>query len=220
MANAAAATAHSGCHDGHTVDERSGVNRFHRYYCASRGWAHLVQTTLVPAVLQGTELGRRVLEIGPGPGLTTEVLAGTAPELTAIEIDPKLAKATHRRVPAARIVQADATRMPFADRTFSAVVCLTMLHHLPVPELQDRLFAEVHRVLVPGGVFCGSDNPGRGLKFRLIHLGDNRTIVDPGTLGGRLRDAGFEQARIRTGSRIVFHAHRPTGELDRRAHVP
>jgi hypothetical protein len=118
------------------------VNRFHRYYCASRGWARLVQTSLVPAVLEGTELGRRVLEIGPGPGLTTEVLAGTAPELAAIEIDPTLARATRHRVPAARVVQGDATRMPFADGTFSAVVCLTMLHHLPFPELQDRLFAE------------------------------------------------------------------------------
>jgi hypothetical protein len=57
------------------------MNRFHRYYCASRGWARLVQTTLTPAVLQGTELSRRVLEIGPGPGLTTEVLARVAPEL-------------------------------------------------------------------------------------------------------------------------------------------
>jgi SAM-dependent methyltransferase len=88
-------------------------------------------------------------------------------------------------------------------------VCLTMLHHLPDPELQDRLFAEVHRVLGPGGVFCGSDNPGRGLRFRLIHLGDNKTVVDPATLGARLHAAGFVQVRIRAGSRIVFHAHRP-----------
>jgi SAM-dependent methyltransferase len=161
------------------------VNRFHRYSCGSPSWARLVQTTLVPAVLEGTELGRRVLEI-----------------------DPTLARATRHRVPAARVVQADATSMPFADAAFSAVVCLTMLHHLPFPELQDRLFAEVHRVLAPGGVFCGSDNPGRGLKFRLIHLGGNRTVVDPATLG-RLQRAGLEQARIRTGSRIVFHAHRP-----------
>jgi SAM-dependent methyltransferase len=185
------------------------VNRFHRWYCGSPGWASLVQTTLVPAVLEGTKLGPRVLEIGPGPGLTTKVLAGVAAELTAVEIDPALARATRHRVPAAHVAQGDATRMPFADATFSAVVCLTMLHHLPTPELQDRLFAEVHRVLAPGGVFCGSDNPGRGLKFRLIHLGDNRTIVDPSTLGSRLHGAGFGQARIRTGSRIVFHAHRP-----------
>jgi SAM-dependent methyltransferase len=185
------------------------VNRFHRHYCASRGWADLVRTTLVPAALQGTELGRRVLELGPGPGLTTEVLAGAAPRLTAIEIDPALARATRARVPAAHVVQGDATTMPFPDTTFSAVVCLTMLHHLPDPQAQDRLFAEVHRVLVPGGVFCGSDNPGRGLRFRLIHLGDNRTVVDPATLGDRLRGAGFEQARVRSGSRIVFRAHRP-----------
>ena len=64
-------------------------------------------------------------------------------------------------------------------------------------------------MLTPGGVFCGSDNPGRGLKFRLVHIGDNRTVVDPATLGGRLHAAGFEQAQIRTGSRIVFHTHRP-----------
>jgi SAM-dependent methyltransferase len=168
-----------------------------------------VQTTLVPAVLEGTELGPRVLETGPGPGLTTEVLAGVASELTAIEIDLKLAIATRDHVPTAHIVQGDATAMPFADATFSAVVCLTMLHHLPYPELQDRLFAEVHRVLGPGGVFCGSDNPGRGLKFRLIHIGDHKTVVDPATLGKRLHTAGFEQARIHTGSRIVFHARRP-----------
>ena len=185
------------------------MNRFHRYYCASPGWARLVQTTLVPAVLEGTELGPRVLEIGPGPGLTTEVLAGAALDLTAVEIDPALAKTTRDRVPTAHVVQGDATTMPFADGTFSAVVCMTMLHHLPLPALQDRLFVEVHRVLRPGGVFCGSDNPGRGLKFRLIHIGDDRTIVDPGTLGPRLHNAGFEQARIRTGSRIVFRAHRP-----------
>jgi SAM-dependent methyltransferase len=185
------------------------VNRFHRYYCASPGWARLVQTTLVPAVLEGAELGPRVLEIGPGPGLTTEVLAGVAPELTAIELDPALARATRDRVPTADMVQGDATTMPFADATFSAVVCLTMLHHLPYPELQDRLFGEVHRVLRPGGVFCGSDNPGRGLKFRLIHIGDNKTVIDPASLADRLQAAGFEQAQIRAGSRIVFHARRP-----------
>jgi SAM-dependent methyltransferase len=185
------------------------VNRFHRWYCASPGWARLVETTLLPAVLEGTELGGRVLEVGPGPGLTTRVLAGVAPDLTALELDPRLAATARDQVPAATVVQGDATTMPFADASFSAVVCLTMLHHLPRPELQDRLFAEARRVLTPGGVLCGSDNPGRGLKFRLIHLGDNRTVVDPATLAQRLRTAGFDQAQVRAGSRIVFSARRP-----------
>jgi SAM-dependent methyltransferase len=185
------------------------VNRFHRYYCASPGWARLVRASLVPAVLEGTDLGGRVLELGPGPGLTTEVLAGVAPDLTALELDARLAVVARDQVPSARVVQGDATAMPFPGASFSAVVCLTMLHHLPRPEAQNRLFAEVHRVLAPGGVFCGSDNPGRGLKFRLIHIGDNKTVVDPATLGRRLEAAGFEPPRVKAGSRIVFHARRP-----------
>jgi len=185
------------------------MNRFHRWYCASPGWARLVRASLVPAVLEDTDLGGRVLEVGPGPGLTTEVLAGVAADLTALELDPRLAVAARDQVPAARVVQGDATAMPFAGASFSAVVCLTMLHHLPRPELQDRLFAEVHRVLAPGGVFCGSDNPGRGLRFRLIHLGDSKTVVDPATLGRRLAAAGFDRPAVRAGSRIVWHARRP-----------
>ena len=50
---------------------------------------------------------------------------------------------------------------------------MTMLHHLHHAAAQDRLLAEARRVLLPGGVLCGSDNLGqRGSGFRLIHLGD------------------------------------------------
>ena len=42
-----------------------------------------------------------MLEIGPDPGLTTRVLARVAPELNAIEIDPKLPKTAHAHMPAA-----------------------------------------------------------------------------------------------------------------------
>jgi hypothetical protein len=31
-----------------------------------------------------------------------------------------------------------------------------MLHHVPSPEIQDRLFGEVRRVLVPGATFDGT----------------------------------------------------------------
>ncbi|MFZ0041798.1 MAG: class I SAM-dependent methyltransferase, partial [Solirubrobacteraceae bacterium] len=33
--------------------------------------------------------------------------------------------------------QGDATRMPFEDQRFSAVVCFTMLHHIPSRNLVD-----------------------------------------------------------------------------------
>ena len=52
--------------------------------------------------------GHAVLEIGPGPGGLTEVLAGTTGRLVAIEKDADLVPALRARVPAATIVEADA----------------------------------------------------------------------------------------------------------------
>lgn len=43
--------------------------------------------SLLPDALGGVSLGDNVLELGPGPGLTT-LLARTAPRVTAVEIDP------------------------------------------------------------------------------------------------------------------------------------
>jgi 16S rRNA (adenine1518-N6/adenine1519-N6)-dimethyltransferase len=52
--------------------------------------------------------GDTVLEIGPGPGGLTEVLAGRAGRLVAIEKDADLVPTLRARVPAATIVEADA----------------------------------------------------------------------------------------------------------------
>lgn len=58
----------------------------------------------------------------------------------------------------ARIINGDGTDTGLPADEFSAVVCFTMLRHVPTPALQDRLFAEAFRILRPGGVFAGSDS--------------------------------------------------------------
>ncbi len=98
--------------------------------------------------------------------------------------------------------------MPFADCSFSGVVSLTMLHHVPTAALQDRLLAEARRVLRPGGVVAGFNGVGSFL-FRLIHLGDTYTPVNPDTLGRRLEAAGFRDVVVeRRGTRFRFRATR------------
>ena len=186
------------------------MNRFHRRYCASVKWDTLMREHLLPDAIDGVELGDNVLELGPGPGLTTAALAGMTTRLTAIEIDPDLAATAGDRTRDngnVEVIVGDATDLPFGDAEFSAIVCMTMLHHLPDAAAQDRLFAEACRVLRPGGVLCGSDNLGRGIRFRVIHIGDTRTVVDPATLPARLRAAGFDRADVRVGSRLVFHGY-------------
>jgi ubiquinone/menaquinone biosynthesis C-methylase UbiE len=192
------------------------VNWFHRRYCAGEKWNRLVRGSLLPAALQGVDLGDNVLEVGAGPGLVTAALAERTTALTAVEIDPALARrarAAVHRYQHVTVVAADATRLPFPDNEFSSVVCMTMLHHLPDAAAQDTLFAEAARVLRPGGIFCGSDNRGIGLRFHLIHLGDTKTVVPADTLADRLRSAGFGEATVQVGSRIVFRARAPAGVI-------
>src|ERR1700687_3698161 len=143
-----------------------------------------VRGELLPWALQGVELGDEVLEIGPGPGVTTDLLRGRTRRLTALEMDAAAAAALQKRLAgrSGRAVRGDGAAMPFADGSFSGVVAFTMLHHVPSAMLQDRLLAEARRVLRPGGVFAGFDGVGSFL-FRLIHLGDTYTPVDPGTFG-------------------------------------
>jgi SAM-dependent methyltransferase len=191
------------------------MNWLHRRYCASRAWATRVRDEILPGDLDGVELGDDVLEIGPGPGLTTELLHPRVPRLTAIELDDALAASLRERVPGDRVevVTGDATAMPFEDGRFSSAVCFTMLHHVPTPALQDRLFAETCRVLRPGGVFTGSDTSSerRDIPFRLLHIGDVMNLVPPETLGARLEAAGFGSVEVQRsgGGRVRWRAVAP-----------
>ncbi len=77
---------------------------------------------IVPGDLQGVELGDDVLEIGPGPGVTTDVLRSRVPRLTAIEIEARLAESLRARLPSERIevVTGDAASSPARTATRGA----------------------------------------------------------------------------------------------------
>ena len=194
----------------------NGMNWFHRQVCSSGRWRRRLESELFPWALQGVQLGDDVLEIGPGPGATTELLQDRTQRLTALEVEGAAAAALQKRLGGSgvRVIHGDGTAMPFADCSFSGVVSLTMLHHVPTAALQDRLMAEAHRVLRPGGVFAGFDGVGSFL-FRLIHLGDTYTPVNTDTLGARLEAAGFKDVTVERGrARFRFRASRghPGGE--------
>jgi SAM-dependent methyltransferase len=187
------------------------LNRVHNLYCSSGRWARSVEEKLLPWGLKGVELGDDVLEIGPGFGATSRVLARRPVKLSILELEEDYCEHLREELgDRADVVQGDATRMPFEDSTFSAVVCFTMLHHIPSPELQNQLFGEVFRVLRPGGVFAGTDSIGRGVLFKLFHIGDTLVLVDPDGLPGRLGAAGFEETRVSTSPQSLrFSARKP-----------
>jgi SAM-dependent methyltransferase len=178
------------------------MNRLHRHFCRSGLWRKQLEGRLLPWVLGDVELGSDLLEVGPGPGLATDVLRQRAAKLTSIEIDDRLATSLEERLAGTNVevIHGDATDMPFENDRFTAAVSFTMLHHVPSPELQDRLLREVHRVLRPGGLFAGSDSISSRV-FEWIHTFDTLVPVDPETFGARLSSAGFADVAVKAANR-------------------
>jgi SAM-dependent methyltransferase len=187
------------------------MNLAHRWLCNSRIWRKAVQTHILPWALEDVQLGAKVLELGPGPGVTTACLRGLAADLTCIEIDPKYASSLGHRMASngVRVVAGDGAAMPLADAIFDTAVCFTMLHHVPSMVLQDRLLREVMRVLRPEGIFLGTDSV-TSRPFRLFHLFDTIVPVDPHNFSDRLRAAGFANIQVDVrGHDFRFRAHKP-----------
>jgi ubiquinone/menaquinone biosynthesis C-methylase UbiE len=190
--------------------EEHPMNRFHRWFCRTSIWKKALANEIIPWALKGVDLGDDMLEVGPGPGMATDILRERAQRLTSIEIDTRLADALKRRLQdtSVKVVEGNATAMPFADGSFSGAVSFTMLHHVPSIALQDRLLAEVYRVLKPGGVFAGSDSRW-SVGFHLIHLWDTMVIVEPETFAARLAAVGFTDVSVKVAKQAFrFRARR------------
>jgi SAM-dependent methyltransferase len=187
------------------------MNFAHGIVCSSGWWAGKVEHELLPWGLAGVDLGENVLEIGPGLGATTKVLARRPGKLSVVELDERYCARLRRILDDdVEVVQADATEMPFEDGQFSSVVCFTMLHHLPSTRLQDKLLGEATRVLRPGGTFAGTDSLGNGSLFKLLHVGDILVPVAPAELPQRLQDVGLSDPQVDVGGNSFrFRASKP-----------
>jgi SAM-dependent methyltransferase len=176
------------------------VNENHKI-CGSDEWRAHIREEVLPWAIGDQDLGDDVLEVGPGYGATTDVLCKRATRLTAVEIDPELVAVLRERFggfPGVEIVEGDATGLELPDGRFSGAASFTMLHHVPTAELQDRLFAEIVRVLRPGGVFAVGDSLATPER-EAGHVGDTYNPVDPATVARRLCNAGFACAEVRIG---------------------
>lgn len=102
-------------------------------------------------------LGRddNVLDIGCGTGRLTIPLARHVRSVTGLDISQAMLDEAARKARAAghevSFRQGDMANLPFESESFDAVVSILALMHVP-PEDRQRVFAEIRRVLRPGGV--------------------------------------------------------------------
>ena len=186
------------------------MNRAHACLCGSRYWGRAVRTTLVPWVLEAVPPVAHTIEVGAAAGATTAVLLERTETLTCVEIDPVRAEALAARFgDRVRVVCDDAGALPFASDTFDLAVAIAMLHHVPSAAAQDRVLAEMTRVVRPGGVLACYEITANPL-VRALHWFDTMTIIEPDDCATRLTAACLVDVSIdvRT-SGYRFRARKP-----------
>jgi ubiquinone/menaquinone biosynthesis C-methylase UbiE len=137
--------------------------------------------------------GEHVLDVGCGSGaVTREIAKRVGPDGLAVGLDPSPALLVVARDLAresgvgdrAEFREGNALRLPFPERSFDAVVCVTVLSHVPRGE---AAIPEMVRVLRPGGRLGVFDldtdmtaftHPDRALTRRIVAAASDATAVD------------------------------------------
>lgn len=173
------------------------MNRLENWFCSTSFWRRVTQRRLLPWILSGSPLGDHVLEVGAGPGAATAALRRQAARVTSLEYDHAFAAAlaAHHRNGNEAVLQGDAAVLPFTANTFSSAIAILVLHHLRSRELQDCAFAEIYRVLRPGGLFFAFEIPDGWLQHA-IHRNSTFVPVPPASVPARLTAAGFSRVTV------------------------
>ena len=129
-----------------------------------------IQSRIERGFGKGSFKEQEILEIGCGGGLICKELAERG--AITIGVDPSKEALESARVytekadvgQSASFLQAYAEHLPYADGSFSVIVCLDTLEH--VRDLRATI-QEIARVLAPGGIFI-FDTINRTLLARLV----------------------------------------------------
>ncbi|MCJ2052766.1 class I SAM-dependent methyltransferase [Methylobacterium sp. J-070] len=118
--------------------------------------------------------GKRILDIGCGPGTLAKRLVEDGAAVTGIDPGEAALATARAAVPGARFQAATGEALPFADGSFDGAVLLNALHHVPDP---PRALVEATRVLVPGGRLVVVEPLAAGSFFDALRPIEDETEV-------------------------------------------
>lgn len=126
------------------------------YYDQTRSLPEHLMEQLVALLVAELPADGRCLEIGVGTGRIALPLIESGINVVGVDISAEMLRRYVEKAPAnIDVAVADATRLPFADRTFASAIASHVLHLIPG---WKTALDELVRVLTPGGVLLASRN--------------------------------------------------------------
>jgi SAM-dependent methyltransferase len=138
---------------------------------------------------------RPVLDIGCGPGHTTEYLTSLRLMVTGIDLSPKMIDEASRLFPQSRFVVGDFFALPNASSSVAGILAFYCFVHL-APDQLRQVFSEMFRVLSHDGVMLLSFHVGSEV-VRVEHFLNTDAVLDftffePPEVKSLLMSAGFD----------------------------
>ncbi len=151
--------------------------------------------------------GAETLEIGCGPGRITAFLAALGLDAAGLDLSPAMIALAGRHHPGLDFTVGSMTSLPHGSGSLAGVVAWYSIIHVPDADL-DTVFAEVARVLRPGGWFQ--------LAFQLRSDPPDDPVEHFSALAGIEVDLHFHRRSIaEVASRLGDHGFTPSARIER-----
>ncbi len=125
--------------------------------------------------------GQKVLDIGIGTGLSSELYYRVGLKVYGMDISDKMLEAVNQKCIAEDLVLHDLTEFPYPynDNFFEVVVCAGVFNFF---EMLNEIFSEVSRILKKDGCFafvvgCRQSDEESAVVIGSEHTGSDRTVT-------------------------------------------
>jgi SAM-dependent methyltransferase len=142
----------------------------------------------------GSQPAGPILDIGCGPGHVSRYVQGLGRAVSGVDISTRMIACARELNPGIPFHVGDMRSLPCPPASFAGLIAFYSIIHLQAEEL-TAVFAEMRRLLVPGGVLALSFHIGDEVRH-IEELWGVKTCLDfvffePDTVAAALGSAGF-----------------------------